>query len=97
MISREDFVFTIGFSGSTAIVDARKRRYARLDTRALAERGLFKAALCSAVYAGSGEELELVLEIYNRGSVHPVESVEHLQRLFGVFEVPEGIGRSRSL
>ena len=100
MISRVDFVFTIGFSGNTAIVDARQRRaYAGLDTAQLAEKGLFRSALCSAVYNGSAEEMELVLEAYNArvAGGQRIDSVEHLQRLFGVYEVPESIGRSKAL
>ncbi len=98
MISREDFVFTIGFSGNTAIVDARqKRQFGRLSTAELAEKGIFRAALCSAVYNESTEEMNLVLAAYNTKNELEVDSVEHLQRLFGVYEVPDGIGRTKAL
>jgi len=98
VIKREDFIFALGYSGNTAIVDARqKRRYAGLATMELAEKGLFRAALCSAVYNDSAEEMGLVLEAYNARGEHPVDSVEHLQRLFGVFEVPDTIGRTKVL
>ena len=98
MISREDFIFVIGYSGSTAIVDAaQRRRFGSLSTAELATRGLHKAALSSAVYSGTTEELGAVLGAYNAASTHPVESVEHLKRLFGVFDVPPGIKKVKRL
>lgn len=98
MIGRDDFIFVIGYSGGTAIVDAsQRRRFGGLGTRELGERGLFKAALSSAIYAGSPEELAAVLEAYNGQAEHPVASVEHLERLFGVFDVPSGITRVKRL
>ena len=98
MIAREDFIFVIGYSGGTAIVDAAQRRkYGHLGTKELAEQGLHKAALSSAVHSGDPQELELVLSAYNAQTAHPVQSVEHLRRLFGVFDVPDGITRVKRL
>jgi hypothetical protein len=98
VIAREDFIFVIGYSGGTAIVDAaQRRRYGRLDTTALAAGGLFKAALSSAIHAGNQAELGHVLGAYNAQAVAPVQSVEHLKRLFGVFDVPPGITRVKRL
>lgn len=92
MIAREDFIFVVGYSGGTAIVDAAQRRkYGHLRTEELAAQGQHKAALSSAVYSGSAQETEAVLAAYNAGAAHPVRSVEHLKRLFGVFDVPPGI------
>jgi hypothetical protein len=94
VISRKDFVFTIGYDGSTAVVDGGlKRRFGSLNTSELAEKGLFKQALCSAVYDGAEEALNLVLERYNARAEHKLAHVEELKRMFGVFEVPEGIAR----
>jgi hypothetical protein len=91
---REDFVFCIGFEGSTAIVDGRMRsRYGSLSSAALAEEGLFKQAVCSALYNGRTEELEAILSIYNARTRHPVGSVEELKRTYGTFGVPEGVTR----
>ena len=98
MIAREDFVFVIGYAGGTAIIDAaQRRRHESLSTLELASQGLYKAALSSAVHSGKQEELEAVLAAYNGASVHPVESVDHLKRLFGVFDVPPGINRVKRL
>jgi hypothetical protein len=87
MLSREDFVFTIGYDGPTAVVDGQARkRYGSLSTAQLAEKGLFRAAYCSAVYAGDDGEKSLVLEKYNRVAKTTYRSGD-LVRLFGVFPV----------
>jgi hypothetical protein len=94
MISREDFIFTIGFDGEVAIVDGRsKRSYGKLSTIELAEKGLFKAAVCSAVFEKDEEALRMIMESYNRRAHQAVTSPEQLMRLFGVTEVPEAIRR----
>jgi hypothetical protein len=94
MIGRKDFMFTIGYDGSTAVVDGSlKRRFGSLGTTQLSEKGLLKQALCSAVFEGREEALSLVLERYNARAEHELSSVEELKRMFGVFEVPQGIAR----
>jgi hypothetical protein len=94
VIGRKDFVFTIGYDGGTAVVDGSlKRRFGTLPTARLAEQGLFKQALCSAVYEGREEGLQRVLELFNARAEHKLAHVEELKRMFGVFEVPEGITR----
>ena len=87
MLSREDFIFTIGYDGPMAIIDGQaRRRYGSLSTKELAEKGLFRSAYSSAVYSKKSEELRLVADAYNRLSG---SSVDHktLDRLFGVFPV----------
>jgi len=106
LISRADFVFTIGYEGEVAVVDgALKRRYGSLSTEQLVEAGLYKQALCSALYevqtaapgsavAGEhSEALRRVMEAYNRQAEGKVGTPEQLKRLFGVFEVPEQLSR----
>lgn len=88
MLSREDFVFTIGYDGPTAVVDSQsKQRYGTLSTRELAEKGFFRAAYASAVYTKDQEEVKLVVDIYNNitGTSYTLDSP--LDRLFGVFPV----------
>ena len=64
---REDYVFCIGYEGSTAIVDGKlMRRHRSHTTGQLAEAGLFKQAVCSALWSGRPEELEEVLSIFNQ-------------------------------
>ena len=85
MLSREDFVFTIGYDGSAAVIDNQaKKKYGKLSTRELAERGLFRAAYSSAVYSGVEDELKLVAEAYNKLAGRPGGDISALERLFGV-------------
>jgi hypothetical protein len=94
MLSREEFVFTIGYDGPAAVVDGQaKKQYSTLSTEELAERGLFRAAYSSAVWSKDLKEQEKVLEIYNRVTSSNV-LLSSLQRLFGVFS---DIEASRSI
>jgi hypothetical protein len=88
MLSREDFIFTIGYDGPAAVVDNQaKKRYGPLSTRELAERGLFRAAYSSAVYSKDPGELETVVELYNKTAGASLTVHSQLDRLFGVFPV----------
>ncbi|MDR0473862.1 MAG: hypothetical protein LBH43_09375 [Treponema sp.] len=87
MLSREDFVFTIGYDGPAAMIDSQaKKRYKTLSTKELAEKGFFRAAYSSAVYSKDPEELRLIALEYERFSGMKVE-IASLGRLFGVFPV----------
>jgi len=89
---REDYVFCIGYEGSTAIVDGKLMRRHRSDTtRQLAEAGLFKQAICSALWNQRPGELEDVLAIYNQKTATTARTVEELTRTFGTSGVPEGV------
>lgn len=93
MLSREDFIFTIGYDGPAAVVDGKaKKRYGALSTRELAGKGLFRAAYSSAVWSKDPGELETVAEIYNRISGVSLNPAASLDRLFGVF--PTAVKRS---
>ena len=92
MMSREDFIFTLGYEGSVAIVDGRaKRKYRGYSAPQLAEAGLFKAAVCAALYDEDQAALEKVLRSYNSGTEKKVATVEELKRVFGVTHVPKDI------
>jgi len=87
MLSRQDFVFTIGYDGPLAIIDGQaRRRYGSLSTRELIEKGLFRAAYSSAVYSKDPEELRFVAEAYNRLTGASIE-LKSLERLFGVYPI----------
>lgn len=91
-LSRTDFMFTIGYRGSIAIVDrTARRRYARLSVEGLLERGLYKAALCSAEHNGDRKAQQAVLRSYNERAVAPVADVENLRACFGVFGMPDSV------
>jgi len=88
MLTREDFIFTIGYDGPAAVIDGQaKRRYKSLSTKELAEKGLFRAAYSSAIWSKDPKELETVVETYNRISGSSFTTESPLNRLFGVFPV----------
>ena len=94
-MKREDFVFTIGFEGDTAVIDGRSRkRFGSLNTLQLAEQGLYRQAFCSALYSGDESEMNVLLEYMRQHTAFDASSALALKRLFGVFEVPEGISRT---
>ena len=102
MLSREDFVFTIGYDGPVAVIDNQaKRMYGKFSTRELAEKGLFRAAYSSAVYSRDPGELKFVAEAYYRLIEHTSAAdlseanLSTLNRLFGVF--PVDVNRSIAL
>jgi len=90
MLSREDFVFTIGYDGPAAVIDKQARKkFGSLSTRELAEKGLFRAAYSSAVYSKNPDELMMVAEAYkelenNSSAELSSLDVSILERLFGV-------------
>ena len=97
-MKREDFVFAIGFDGNKAIVDKRSRsRYARLDTRALADKGLFPAAYRSAVYDSDNAGADYVLEKFNAVSPLKYEKSSDLDKVFGVQPPSEDITGIRAI
>jgi hypothetical protein len=88
VISREDFIFTIGFDGDQAVVDGRaKREYGKLSTRELTEAGLYRAAFASALWSGKPEDVAEFLDHFNRISGTSYRTVRELERLFGVQKV----------
>jgi hypothetical protein len=87
-LTRENFIFTIGYDGPSAVVDSQaKRRYGSLSTAELAERGLFRAAYSSAIFSGDASEKALVIEKYNASAGTSFKAGDSLDRLFGVFPV----------
>jgi len=90
MISREDFVFTIGYDGSMAVVDGRaKKEFGRLGTMELAEKGLYRAAFASALRAsidGKADDMAAFIAFFNAKAGTSYSTADQLKRLFGVNE-----------
>ena len=85
MLSRDEFIFTIGYDGPIAVIDGQaKKRYKGLSTEQLIEKGLFRAAYSSAVFSKNQDELKLVAEAYGRLTGTTV-NMSNMDRLFGVF------------
>ena len=97
MLSRMDFIFTIGYDGDTAIVDSQsKAKYGQLSTLELARAGLYKQAVCSALYDEDEEVLEKILSIFNEDAELTVVTSEQLKRILGVSLFKKNITRVRS-
>ncbi len=97
-MKREDYVFAIGFDGNNAIVDKRSRsRYGKLDARALADAGQFRAAYRHTVFDGDSEAADYVLEKYNAVSPMKYEVSTDLAKVFGVQPPSEDITGVRAI
>ena len=97
-MKREDFIFTIGYQGDVTLVDGKaKKDYGKMSTEELAERGLYRAAFCSALYEGDGEKMKMVVERYNEKSGAKLETVEDMKRMLGVYQVPQDVEKVKVL
>jgi hypothetical protein len=86
MISREDFVFTIGFDGELAVVDGKaKKEFGKLSTMQLAEKGLYRAAFSSALYSGKPDEMDAFIKFFNQKAGTDYKDQAQMSRLFGVY------------
>jgi len=86
MITREDFIFAIGFEGATAVVDGKaKRQFGKLSTMELAEKGLYRAAYASALFSGKAEEIKSFIDFFNSKARTSYTEAAQLSRLFGVY------------
>ncbi len=93
-MKREDFIFSIGYQGEAAIVDSKAaKQYSRLSSAGLAEKSLFRAAFCSALYDNDEQAMNSVVEAYNRTSGASLKGIDAMKRLLGVFSVPEGVSK----
>ena len=86
MITREDFIFAIGFEGATAVVDGKaKRQFGKLSTMELAQKGLYRAAYASALFSGKPEEIKAFIDFFNSKAGTSYTEAAQLSRLFGVY------------
>ena len=91
-MKRHEFIFSIGYQGSSAMVDqAASRRFGKLSTEELARKGLYRAAFCSALYSGDEAEFDAFRRVFEPASGYENVSVEQLKRLFGVRGVPDNV------
>ena len=92
-MNRSDYLFIIGYSEDVAVVDLQsKKRYGKLNTAELLEKGLLKAAFCSADFAVSKQEFGLVQSCLKKLTGRDY-SIDDMRKLFGVFGIPPGIKR----
>lgn len=94
MIKRDDFIFTLGYQGSTAIVDrVLKSQNPHASLESLIEKNLLKSALAFAIYEQSEEQCEKILQVYNEKIKEKITSVAALKKAFGVDRIPEEIDK----
>jgi len=97
-MTRNAFVFCIGYNGGTAIVDRKlEARYGRFGTRELFAEGMFKTAVASAIFAKNNEDLEWIRVEYGRLVGKELRDVDALKRTVGVGEVYPAIQRTSFL
>lgn len=91
-MTKDEFVFSVGFQGEAAIVDGKARKeYKKLNTAELAEKGLFRAAFCSALFDDNADGLKLVLDAYNKHGGTQMQTVDDMKKMLGIYSVPDGI------
>ena len=84
-MKREEFIFTIGYDGNNAVVDKKSaQEYGKLTSAELFDKGMVKAAVCSAIFSKDKGEEQLVFDKYNALEAQRVESFEELKKIFGV-------------
>lgn len=91
-MKREDFVFTIGYQGASAVVDgSSKKRYGKMGVEELLDKGQYKFAVASALFDGDQKAIELIVRRYNEQAGTELQDADQLQKLFGVILPPEQI------
>lgn len=84
-MTREEFIFTIGYDGDNAVVDKKSAQaFGKLGTAELFDKGMVKAAVCSAIFSKDKGEEQLVLEKFNALASQRVENFDELKKIFGV-------------
>jgi len=84
-MKREDFIFSIGYAGTTLVVDSKsQKKWTSLSCKKLLEKGLYLAAIRAAVYENDQEMLEYIRSQYAERAHVPVKTIDALLRIFGV-------------
>jgi len=97
-MTRNAFVFCIGYNGGTAIVDRKlEAQFGRLGTRELFAAGLYKPAVASAIFAKSNDDLEWIRQEYSRVTGRDLRDIDALKRTVGVGELYDTIQRTSYL
>ena len=97
-MTRNAFVFCIGYNGGTAIVDRKlESQFGRLATRELFTEGLYKPAVASAIFDKNETDLEWMRQEYSRVTGRDLRDSDALKRTVGVGEVYDTILRTSYL
>ena len=97
-MKREDFIAAIGFQGNTAFIDSKvKKRYGKLSSSELFERGLYRTSFCAALFDDDSNAIQRLIEHFATLQNGEYESAHDLKRLFGVDSVPEDVAHVKAL
>lgn len=97
-MKREDFIFSIGFQGDTAIVDGKAlREHKGWSARQLLDAGLYRAAFCAALYDGEQKGQQAVATAYAAKAGVAEPTIAYMKKLLGVYGVPEAVNRSNAV
>lgn len=93
-----DFTFTVGYQGAEAVVNKETEANGKgLSVKELTDKGLFKPALCAALYNNDKEGIQYIMDSYNKISGSHYHTEAQIMRLFGVYTVPEGVTKINRL
>ncbi len=97
-MKQDDFVFTVGYNGSEAIVNKETEQAGRnLSVKELVDKGLYKPALSKALFNNDSDGIQYLINKYNEISGSSYHSEMQIKRLFGVYAVPEEISKVKRL
>ncbi len=89
---------TIGYQGNAALVSTKLiKMYKGLTLEQLVEKGYYRAAVASVLFDKASDKEQYLVDTYNNNSSVPVRSFVHLQRVYGVPEPPEKIGKIQKI
>lgn len=90
-MTKADFVWTVGYSGNTALVNkTMKARFRNPNFGSLLEEGFLRAALCVALWeeAKEAKPLDGFVSLFNDRTGLGM-GTDEIKRLLGVYKVPD--------
>ncbi len=93
-----EFISTIGYQGNAALVSTKLiKMYKGLTLEQLVEKGYYRAAVASVLFDKASDKEQYLVDVYNKHSSVAVRNFAHLQRVYGVPEPPEKIGKIQKI
>jgi len=85
-MKREEYCCIIGYQGGEALVDKSALKAVKgLSSRELADKGLYRAAMASAVYEASNDDQNYIFQVYKDRCDSTVENSDQLLRMLGIY------------
>jgi hypothetical protein len=98
-MKKEDFVWTVGYQGNIAQVNAlRKKQWPNSDAMKLLDAGLFRPSFCAALWEAEGNARGLDAWINAFSDKTGIRmSLDEVKRLLGVYSIPGPGVKSKSV